>query len=62
MQDAQVKELVLQSLQHEMGGVKVYEAALSVVLNDELKQELAEAKAKLEPKNESTMVIELDEQ
>ena len=29
---------------------------------DELEQELAEAKAKLEPKNESTMVIELDEQ
>jgi rubrerythrin len=28
-----VKELILQSLEHEMGGVKIYEAALKCVRN-----------------------------
>ena len=35
----QVKELLLQSLEHERGGVKVYETALQCVLNVELKEE-----------------------
>ncbi|MGH8201694.1 MAG: hypothetical protein ACREVO_15250 [Steroidobacteraceae bacterium] len=34
-----VKELVLQSLEHERGGVKVYEAALQCATNEELKEE-----------------------
>ena len=39
MKRDQVKELLLQSLEHERGGVKVYETALQCVLNYELKAE-----------------------
>jgi len=39
MKDAQVKELILQSLEHEMGGVKLYEAAVQAAQNEELKGE-----------------------
>jgi rubrerythrin len=39
MNDKMVKELLLQSLEHEMGGVKVYEAALKCALNEDLKEE-----------------------
>ena len=39
MKLAQVKELVLQSLEHERGGVKVYEAAVQCAVNDDLKEE-----------------------
>jgi rubrerythrin len=34
-----VKELILQSLEHERGGVKIYEAALKCVQNEDLKEE-----------------------
>ena len=34
-----VKELLLQSLEHELGGVKIYETALKCVQNNELKEE-----------------------
>jgi len=34
-----VKELILQSLEHEMGGVKVYETALKCAQNEDLKEE-----------------------
>jgi rubrerythrin len=34
-----VKELLLQSLEHEMGGVKIYETALKCVQNEDLKEE-----------------------
>jgi hypothetical protein len=48
MKIQQVEELVLQSLEHEMGGVKIYEAALTCVMNEDLKKEwqkyLAETK------------------
>jgi rubrerythrin len=39
MEMKQLKELLLQSLEHEMGGVKVYEAALKCVQNEELREE-----------------------
>jgi rubrerythrin len=39
MEMAMVKELLLQSLEHEMGGVKIYETALKCVLNEDLKEE-----------------------
>jgi len=39
MKTKQVEELVLQSLEHEMGGVKVYETAIKCAVNDELKEE-----------------------
>lgn len=35
----QLKELLLQSLEHERGGVKVYEAALECAVHDDLKDE-----------------------
>ncbi|MGE4062678.1 MAG: hypothetical protein AB7E79_04855 [Rhodospirillaceae bacterium] len=36
---SQVKELLLQALQHEKGGVLVYRTALECVLDDELREE-----------------------
>jgi rubrerythrin len=39
MEAKMVKELLLQSLEHEMGGVKVYETALKCALNEDLKEE-----------------------
>ena len=39
MEIEQVKELLLQSLEVEMGGVKLYEAAVSVAQNEDLKEE-----------------------
>src|SRR5262245_16386502 len=39
MEPKQVKELLLQSLEHEMGGVKVYETALKCAVNEDLKEE-----------------------
>jgi ferritin-like metal-binding protein YciE len=39
MKNEQFEELVLQSLEHELGGVKVYEAAVQCALEPELKQE-----------------------
>ena len=35
----QLKELILQSLEHERGGIRIYEAALQCVINGDLKQE-----------------------
>lgn len=37
--DRQIRELLLQALEHEMGGVKVYETALECVVNDDLREE-----------------------
>ena len=34
-----VKEMLLQALEHEMGGIKVYETALKCVINEDLKEE-----------------------
>lgn len=42
MNEAQVNELLLQSLEHEMGGVQVYATALKCVLNEDLKEEWEE--------------------
>jgi rubrerythrin len=36
---SQLKELLLQSLEHERGGVKVYEAALKCAVNEDLTEE-----------------------
>jgi rubrerythrin len=40
MEMKQLSELLLQSLEHERGGVKVYEAALDVAQNEDLRHEL----------------------
>ena len=39
MEQSQVKELLLQSLEHERGGIQVYENAIRCALNDDLKEE-----------------------
>jgi rubrerythrin len=39
MKDKQLKELLLQSLEQEIGGVQVYECALKCALNDDLREE-----------------------
>ena len=39
MNAEQLKELILQSLEHERGGVEVYTTALQCVLNEDLKDE-----------------------
>lgn len=39
MDEAQFAELLGQSLEHEMGGVRVYESALESVMNEELREE-----------------------
>jgi hypothetical protein len=39
MESKQLKELLLQSLEHEMGGVKIYEAAIGAAQNGDLKKE-----------------------
>lgn len=42
MNTEQLHELVLQSLEHELGGVKIYEAALDCASNSDLREEWAE--------------------
>ena len=42
MQSKQVRELLLQSLEHEMGGIKVYETALKCARNEDLREEWEE--------------------
>jgi len=39
MKQEQMEELVLQSLEHEIGGAKVYEKALECAINPDLKEE-----------------------
>ena len=39
MEMQMVKELMLQALEHEMGGMKVYQTALKCVVNEDLKEE-----------------------
>ena len=39
MNQEQVIELLLQALEHERGGIKIYETALKCVLNDDLREE-----------------------
>lgn len=42
MNSKQVEELVLQSLEHELGGVKIYETAITCAVNSDLKEEWQE--------------------
>jgi len=39
MEQEMVKELLLQALEHERGGVKIYETALKCAVNEDLKEE-----------------------
>lgn len=60
----QVKELVLQSLEHEMGGVEVYATALECVVNRDLKKEwekyLAETRTHVPALEEICKALDLD--
>jgi rubrerythrin len=40
METKQLNELLLQSLEHERGGVKIYQAAIDCALDEKLKEEL----------------------
>ncbi|MCC7326155.1 MAG: hypothetical protein IT521_05055 [Burkholderiales bacterium] len=42
MNTGQLNELVLQTLEHEMGGIKVYETALQCAMHDDLRSEWEE--------------------
>jgi hypothetical protein len=48
MKQQQLNDLILQSLEHEMGGVQVYRIAVDSALNEDLKQEWSEYLAQTE--------------
>ncbi len=64
MKIKQVEELVLQSYEHELGGVKVYETAIECAVNDDLKKEwkkyLAQTHTHVTALEEICKVLELD--
>lgn len=59
-----VKELLLQSLEHEMGGTKVYRTALRCVLNEDLKEEwekyLEETEKHVQVLHDACLQLEVD--
>jgi rubrerythrin len=57
MNQEQVIELLLQSLEHERGGIKVYEKALECVQNEDLREEFS--KYLEETRNHERVLIEL---
>jgi rubrerythrin len=57
MKQEQVIELLLQSLEHERGGIKAYETALECVQNDDLREEFG--KYLEETRNHERVLIEL---
>jgi hypothetical protein len=64
MDTKMVKELLLQSLEHEMGGVKVYETALKCVVNEDLKEEwekyLEETEKHVQVLHDACLQMEID--
>ncbi|HEY4118753.1 MAG TPA: hypothetical protein VGM56_12900 [Byssovorax sp.] len=64
MDNQQLQELILQSLEHEMGGVKVYTTALTCVLEDDLDEEwqkyLAQTKTHVEALREMCALLGID--
>jgi ferritin-like metal-binding protein YciE len=57
MNQEQVIELILQSLEHERGGIQVYETAVQCVQNDDLRKEFK--KYLEETRNHERVLIEL---
>ncbi len=59
-----VKELVLQSLEHEMGGIKVYQTALKCAVNEDLKEEwekyLEETEKHVQVLHDACLQLEFD--
>jgi hypothetical protein len=66
MKNQQVEELVLQSLEHELGGVQVYQTALKCALNPGLKKEwkkyLEETRAHVSALEAACQALDLDPQ
>jgi len=64
MEMPMVKELLLQSLEHEMGGTKVYETALKCVVNEDLKEEwekyLEETEKHVQVLHDACLQLEFD--
>src|SRR4051794_38527166 len=64
MVSKQLVELILQSLEHELGGVQVYETAVSCALNSDLRQEwqkyLAETQSHVQKLTELCGVLGID--
>jgi hypothetical protein len=64
MNEAQLKELMLQSLEHERGGVLVYETALECVINSDLRHEweeyLKQTRTHVETLTELCEVLRID--
>jgi len=64
MEMQMVKELLLQSLEHEMGGTKVYETALKCVVNEDLKEEwekyLVETEKHVQVLHDACLQLEFD--
>ncbi|HEX3903884.1 MAG TPA: hypothetical protein VH853_13675 [Polyangia bacterium] len=64
MKTKQLEELILQSLEHEMGGVKIYETAVTCAVNSDLKEEwekyLAQTKTHVEILEEVCRSMNID--
>jgi rubrerythrin len=64
MEMQMVKELLLQSLEHELGGTKVYETALKCVVNEDLKEEwekyLEETEKHVQVLHDACLQLEFD--
>jgi hypothetical protein len=64
MNDMQVRELMLQSLEHERGGVKIYKAAIAAAQRDDLRAEwteyLEQTEQHVEALTDICKVFELD--
>lgn len=64
MEMQMVKELLLQSLEHEMGGTEVYQTALKCVVNEDLKEEwekyLEETEKHVQVLHDACLQLELD--
>jgi hypothetical protein len=64
MNDTQVNELLLQSLEHEIGGMQVYATALKCALNENLKEEweayLEQTQRHVEVMTRTCMAVGLD--
>jgi rubrerythrin len=64
MQVTQLNELLLQSLEHEKGGVQIYETALKCAVNPDLRQEwegyLAQTRKHVDVLTQVFAVLELD--
>jgi rubrerythrin len=64
MEQEMVKELMLQSLEHEKGGILIYQTALKCVVNEDLKEEwgkyLEETEKHVQVLHDACLQLEID--